>query len=145
MLIRSIRAENFMRFSRLEVSGLPPSGLIGIEGPNESGKSTLGEILLFAFFGKTRLSVESPVSSLIRWVAESVSVEVEFSICPSPLPDGASEPAQEFFIFRQIDRHGTNYVKVLELPGRNEVAQGNLRVAEFIARNVRFDFHEFQQ
>lgn len=151
MLIRSIRAENFMRFSLLEVANLPKSGLIGIEGPNESGKSTLGEILLFAFFGKTRLAVESPVSSLIRWGAESMSVEVEFSIGPSPPPDGrprddgAADPAGEFFIFRQIDRYGTNYVKVLELPVRTEVAAGNLQVAEFIARRVRFDFHEFQQ
>src|SRR5437867_6800036 len=145
MLIRSIRAENFMRFSRLELANLPQSGLIGIEGPNESGKSTLGEILLFAFFGKTRLAVESPVTSLIRWGAESMSVEVEFSISPSAMPEGKSAPPEDFFIFRQIDRYGTNYVKLLELPARNEVAAGNLQVAEFIARRVKFDFQEFQQ
>ncbi len=50
MLIGAIRAENFMRFSRLRIENLPQEGLIGIEGPNESGKTTVGEVLLFAFF-----------------------------------------------------------------------------------------------
>ena len=54
MLIRAIRAENFMRFSRIEIENLPSGGLVGIEGPNESGKTTLGELLLFAFFGRPR-------------------------------------------------------------------------------------------
>jgi uncharacterized protein YhaN len=74
-----------------------------------------------------------------------MNVEVEFSICPSLLPDGKNEPGGDFFIFRQIDRYGTNFVKVLELPARNEIAAGNLQVAEFIARRVKFDFQEFQQ
>src|SRR5688572_26229866 len=125
MLIHSIRAENFMRFSRLEVLGLPSRGLIGLEGPNESGKSTMGEALLFAFFGRTRISHGAGVTSLIRWEAETMSVAVHFSV----QPPGASH-AEELLIFRQVDRYGTHYVKVLELAGRSEVAVGNLQTAE---------------
>src|SRR5688572_20697746 len=99
MLIHAIKAENFMRFSRLEVMGLPARGLIGLEGPNESGKSTIGEALLFAFFGRTRASHGATVTSLIRWEAETMNVAVEFSVGP---PGGGR--AEEFLIFRQVDR-----------------------------------------
>ncbi len=143
MLIRSIRAENFMRFSRLELKDLPQRGVIGIEGPNESGKSTVGEVLLFAFFGKTRLSSDAALMSLIRWGADSLSAEVEFSIPPAGRGDQRCvEHGSEYLIFRQIDRYGTNYVKVLELPARREVAAGNRQVADFISRSVKLDFHE---
>ena len=135
-----------MRFSRLRIENLPERGLVGIEGPNESGKSTLGEMLLFAFFGKTRLRVDSPVASLIRWGSDTMSVEIEFSLAGAdPRASGAEDPVRHFLIFRQIDRQGTNYVKVIELPERKEIAMGNVQVAEFVAQHVRFDFQEFQE
>lgn len=146
MLIRALRAENFMRFSRLRVENLPAEGLIGIEGPNESGKTTIGEAILFALFGKTRLAVESPVLGLIRWGADAMSAEVEFSLRRAgghPEDGGAAEG--EYLIYRQVDRYGTNYVKVVSLPERAEVASGNLRVSEFLAKTVGFDAAEFQR
>ena len=145
MLIRAIRAENFMRFERLDLSNLPRRGLIGIEGPNESGKSTIGEVLLFVFFGKTRTSSDASLSSLIRWGADSMSAEVEFTIAP-PGDAERSEPdaSKDYLIFRQIDRYGTNYVKVLELPERKEAASGCRQVAELLASRVKLDFVELQ-
>jgi ABC-type Mn2+/Zn2+ transport system ATPase subunit len=151
MLIRSIRAENFMRFSRLDLSGIPARGIVGIEGPNESGKTTLGEALLFALFGRTRASAEAPVQSLIRWGADAMTVEIELTIEPSieggaaagtAPPDGRG---RGYLIFRRIDRAGTSYVKVLDLETRREVAAGCLQAADFIAREIRFDFDEFQR
>jgi exonuclease SbcC len=152
MLIRSIRAENFMRFSRLDLSGIPSRGIIGIEGPNESGKTTLGEALLFGLFGKTRTSAEAPVQSLIRWGADAMSVELEFTIEPSwdargpgAAPEVHGPGGRSYLLYRQIDRAGTNYVKIVDLDARREVAAGNIQAAEFIAREVRFDFEEFQR
>lgn len=147
MLIRAIRAENFMRFSRVEITSLPSSGLIGIQGPNESGKTTLGELILFALFGRSRASVESPVLGLIRWGAEELSVELEFSVERPSAGGGASDAAAatEYLLFRQVDRHGTNFVKIIELPGRKDVASGNVKVAEFLADRIGFDVAEFQQ
>ena len=78
MIIRSINAENFMKFSRLNLSSLPGSGVIGIIGPNESGKSTIGEAILFAFFGRTKMSKECPLESLIHWGSEFMRVEIDF-------------------------------------------------------------------
>lgn len=158
MLIRAIRAENFMRFSHLGVEALPPQGVIGIEGPNETGKTTLGEILLFALFGQTRLLVNAPVATLIRWGAESMRVEVEFSIRSAgdgggwkgeagegPADGGNPGPSGDFLIYRQVDRSGSHHVKVIRLPERTEVAAGNIHVAEFLARSIRFDAVEFQR
>ena len=67
MLIHSLKAENFMKFASLRLEGLPRRGIIGIEGPNESGKSTIGEALLFAFFGRSRIVKGCPLDHLIRW------------------------------------------------------------------------------
>ncbi len=124
-----------MKFSSLKLSGLPQRGIIGVEGPNESGKTTIGEAILFAFFGKTRASQETSVSRLIRWGADYLSVEVEFHI-----------PGRgDFLIYREIDKYGTNYVKVIDLATRTEAAAGNVNVSEFLARTLKFDFFEFHQ
>ena len=123
MLIRSIRAEGFMRFSRLSLSGLPLRGIIGIEGPNETGKSTVGEILLFALFGRTRTAVSGPVTSLIRWGADSMSVEVEFALRSARGNGVSGESHEEFLICRLLDRYGTSYVKILKLPEQGYHAQ----------------------
>lgn len=135
MIIRAIRAENFMKFSSLRLEDLPARGVIGVEGPNESGKTTIGEAILFAFFGKTRSSLESSLTRLIRWGADYLSVEVEFVI-----------PGRgEFLIYREIDKYGTNYVKVVDASTRAEAAAGNANVSEFLARTLKFDFFEFHQ
>ncbi len=137
MIIRSIRAENFMRFSNLRLENLPEQGLIGLEGPNESGKSTVGEALLFAFFGRTRAAKSCPLENLIQWGKEFLRVEVEFE-ARADGKDGS------YSIFREIDRFGTNYVKLLELPERREIATGNIRVSEALSRLVGFDYAEFE-
>lgn len=127
-----------MKFSRLCLEGIPSSGLVGIEGPNESGKSTIGEAILFAFFGRSRLSKNGPLDHLIRWGSDHLHVEVEFE---SATPEGT---AAEYLIYREIDRFGTNYVKVLTLDDRREVAAGNIEVSDFVSQQLRADFFEFQ-
>ncbi len=139
MLIRSVRGQNFMRFESVVLDGLPRRGMIAIEGPNESGKTTIGELLFFAFFGHSRSAERSSVADLIRWGAQSMAVEVEFSAA-----DRAGE-TNDYLIYREVDREGTNYVKLLELPSRRAIATGNVAVNEFLAREVRFDACEFQR
>ena len=138
MIIRAVRAENFMRFSRLSVADLPRQGLIGLEGPNESGKSTIGEAILFAFFGRTRSSKTCPIENLIQWGKEFLRVEVEFTV----LVEGEE---RGFQVFREIDRFGTNYVKLVALPERSDVAVGNIQVGRFLERQIGLTYQEFEQ
>ncbi len=133
MLIRSIRAENFMRFENLALRRLPERGLIGIEGPNESGKTTIGDAILFALFGKTPKNDELPVSRLIRWNADRMFVELEFVV-----GDG-----RELLLYREIDKYGTNYVKLLESESRREIAAGHVNVKRALSRVLRFDSLDF--
>ena len=134
MLIRSIKAENFMRFANLELRNLPPRGVIAIEGSNESGKTTIGEAILFAFFGKTPKNKALPVSQLIRWNTDKLSVEVEFTI----------EGKGDFLIYREIDKYGTNYVKLLDASSRRELGVGHIKVSQLLTKYLRFDYLEFQ-
>ncbi len=142
MLIRSIEAENFMKFSRLCLRGLPARGVLGLEGPNESGKSTIGEAIIFAFFGRSRMTKGCSLESLIRWGADFLRVSVEFSL-PVVSADSGSDD-ERYTIFREVDRFGTNIVKLLRMPGKEEVAAGNIEVAAFVAERIELDLFEFQ-
>ncbi|MBN1419850.1 MAG: AAA family ATPase [Planctomycetes bacterium] len=133
MLIRALRARNFMRFERIELSDVPEAALIGVEGPNESGKSTIGEAILFAFYGRTLSTASTGVGHLIRWGADSLEVEVDFGVPGSG----------EYRIHREIDKFGTNFVKVVEAESRRELATGNIQVAKLIGRLLRCDYFEF--
>ncbi|MFP6738457.1 MAG: AAA family ATPase, partial [Planctomycetota bacterium] len=137
MIIRSIKAENFMKFARLSLTGLPDNGVIGILGPNESGKSTIGEAILFAFFGQSRMSKSSPLESLIHWGSEYMRIEIDFIL-------GIELGKKRLLrVYREIDRFGTNYAKIMELPGKGEVARGNREVTAFIQNHIGFDLFEF--
>ena len=53
MIITDVSADNVLKYARLELNDLPESGIIAIDGLNESGKSTVGETVCFALFGRT--------------------------------------------------------------------------------------------
>lgn len=131
MLIRSIRAENFKKFTLLHIHNIPCEGLIGVEGPNESGKTSLGDAILFAFFGKVSAGDDDSVARLIRWGTDSLTVELDFSV------DDENREAEDYRIFRQVDRAGTNYVKIVRGDGKSEVAAGHVQVEEFLDRKLR--------
>ena len=136
MLIRAVRANDFMRFESLSLTDLPDRGVIGIDGPNESGKSTLGELIFFSFFGRGH--DDRALVDLIRWGADSTKVEVEFSV--------SSDCGEECFtVYREVDRRGTNYVRILAVPDRREVASGQVAVDGFLSRYVGFDADEFRR
>ena len=48
MLIKSIDARDFRKYSELVVNDIPESGVITIAGSNESGKTSIGEAICFA-------------------------------------------------------------------------------------------------
>lgn len=76
MILVELRARNFLKFRRVDLCGLPEEGLIGIRGPNEAGKTSLGEAITFALFGRTlRLPGEDRWEA-IRWGEDAAEVEL---------------------------------------------------------------------
>ncbi|MEE9304403.1 MAG: AAA family ATPase, partial [Thiotrichaceae bacterium] len=78
MIIRSLTAENFRKYKRLEIDNVPEKGLITISGENESGKTSIADALSFALFGRTFLTVEQNASKLIAWGEKNASVILNF-------------------------------------------------------------------
>ncbi len=136
MLIRGFRARNFMKFKELALDDIPREGLLGIEGRNEGGKSTLGELVQFALFGKTLSSQSASVAELINWDADDCSVELDFEI-------GEGPHRGEYRVYRQIDRYGTNYARLVQSSDKRELATGLMRVRDLMRDLIRFDFEDF--
>ncbi|PCJ16558.1 MAG: hypothetical protein COB02_15775 [Candidatus Cloacimonadota bacterium] len=80
MIIHSIYAKNFMKYEELNLDKLPKSGVIGIVGDNESGKTSILEAVSFAIFGRTMKVDSQSFQKLINWKASNVEVRVNFSI-----------------------------------------------------------------
>ena len=78
MIITHLRAENFLKYAELEFSDLPASGLIAAGGPNDSGKSTIGETIYFALFVRTYAVNADTPGKLIRWGQPRCNVSVDF-------------------------------------------------------------------
>ncbi|HDY83028.1 MAG TPA: hypothetical protein ENH48_08765, partial [Halieaceae bacterium] len=53
MIINAVQAKNVLKYATLDLKDLPEKGIIAISGENESGKSTIGETVCFALFGRT--------------------------------------------------------------------------------------------
>ncbi|MCA8960552.1 MAG: hypothetical protein KDC38_08565 [Planctomycetes bacterium] len=125
MLIRAIRAENFMKFHRLAIDDLPGRGLIGIEGQNEGGKSIS--------------SVESSILELINWERDQCAVELDFDLAGEHFPGS-------YRIWREIDRYGTNFARLTTRAANGEwkeIASGLMQVQARLAEMIRFDFDDF--
>jgi DNA repair exonuclease SbcCD ATPase subunit len=76
MILVELGAENFLKFRRISLKNLPAEGLIGIRGPNEAGKTSLGEAITFALFGRTlRLSGDNRWDA-IRWGENATQVHL---------------------------------------------------------------------
>ena len=53
MIITSVKAQNVLKYAELQLENLPEKGIIAVSGHNESGKSSIGETVCFALFGRT--------------------------------------------------------------------------------------------
>lgn len=131
MLIRSLRAEGFLKFRKIRIENFPRRGLIGIIGPNESGKSTLGQLFQFALFGTTQHVVRGSVIDLIHWEDDHCVVELD-----------VEHDGEGYRIWREMDRLGTSFARLMRItkaggaPGE-ELASGIIQVQ----REVQRRFH----
>jgi len=132
VIIRSLRADAFMRYERLELVDLP-TGVIGIVGDNEAGKTTIGEAIAFAIFGRTIRTENTDPSQAIHWEHDVCRTSIEVD-----LPRHGTHRIE-----RLVGRRGEFEAKVVG-PGGEVLAEGPRAAAEALSRLLGFDFSTFR-
>lgn len=107
MLIKSLSAVNFRKYHKLEVSDIPKNGVITIAGSNESGKTSIGEAICFALFGRTFFLDDSNLHKIICWGQDATEVNLKFTA-------GSNE---HYHLYRSFNRDGQHKVTLSKEAG----------------------------
>jgi len=110
MLIESLLAENFRKYETLEINDIPENGAITVSGANESGKTSIGEAICFALFGRTFFLDEKNITKLVYWGKEKAEVTLQFD---------AGEHGK-FELYRSVDKGGVIEAKLSKNSGDTE-------------------------
>ena len=133
MIIKHIRSENFLKYAMLDLDKLPTRGVIAVSGRNESGKTSIGESLCFALFGRTfTLDLQDP-SKLIRWGESQCSVSVKF----------IGKDDKTYRVTRYLDNSGTYGAQLVRLDDDRVIAKGADEVDTEIHPVIGFGYDEF--
>lgn len=76
MIITGLKVENFRRFRSFQLDNLPTQGLLAVVGGNETGKSSLGDVILFGLFGRTESFPAEAAARLVHWGAAQATVSL---------------------------------------------------------------------
>jgi exonuclease SbcC len=133
MIITGVVAENLLKYSRLELRDLPEQGVIAISGRNESGKSSIGEILCFALFGRTFALEPGEVSKAIRWGEENGSVTLDFR----------GRDNREYTLHRFLERGGRHGARLHAAGSDETLAGGAEAVTDRVRRLIGYGYEEF--
>lgn len=136
MIIHAISARNVLKYASLELKDLPANGLIAITGSNESGKSTIGETVCFALFGRTFSLESDDLGKVIRWGQTHCSAELEFSV-----KDGV-----RYRISRFLDDKGNHSARLKRAEAGDDeepLALGMEAVADRLYGLIGYEYDEF--
>ncbi len=133
MIITSINSENLLKYSSLALDNLPEAGVIAISGHNESGKSTIGETICFALFGRTFSLGSDELEKVIRWGGADCRVTLGFHTA-----DGS-----DYEIHRFLNREGNHGVRLNRKGEEKPIASGEGQVADALSRVLGYGFDEF--
>lgn len=131
MILRRLLAIDTLKYGRVELSDLPSRGVILITGSNESGKSTIGEIVCLALFGRTFALPPERIEKAVRWDQPKAAIELDFEI------DGAP-----WRLHRSIDRTGSTSATLARASGADEVS-GWGPVTVQVEQLLGYGFNEF--
>ena len=133
MLIQSLEANNFRKYETLTVNDLPEYGVITISGLNESGKSSIGEAIFFALFGRIFNIDETDIKKLVRWNAKQASIKLTIS----------NNSDDDYLIHRTIDASGDSQASVTRLRDNKLIANGVNESNEAIVDMLGYDHNTF--
>jgi exonuclease SbcC len=131
MFIERIQAENVLKYARLDLDQVPERGLIAVTGDNESGKSSIGESICFALFGRTFSLGLEELDKVIRWGESRCAIKLDFRI-----PDGARYQVARFL--DELGSHGAS----ISRPGEPPLVRGVDAVAERLKYLIGFGYPE---
>ncbi len=134
MLIKSLKAENFRKYSKLEIDDIPQNGVITVAGLNESGKTSIGEAICFALYGRTFALDEKNLHKIIAWGTDIADVTLIFS-------DGEGD---NYIINRTIAREGKVITVSLTKEGSKDVVLDTEEtVSSALVKILGFDYDAF--
>lgn len=133
MIITGIKAQNVLKYAELQLENLPETGIIAVSGHNESGKSSIGETVCFALFGRTFSLNSEELGKIIRWGEENCSVTLTFKV-----------EEQEYSLYRYLDKNG-NHSAWLSMVGSEDapLARSPQEVDVAIAKILGYEFEEY--
>ena len=132
MIIERIHAINLLKYAELKLEKLPQEGLIAISGLNESGKSTIGETVCFALFGRTFSLGFAETDKILRWGELQCSATLGFQV------EGV-----RYELSRFLDREGNHSAKLTRAGDQQPCARGVTDVADAVLQLLGFEFEEF--
>ncbi len=133
MIITQVRAENILRYARLHLSRLPPAGIIGISGPNESGKTSIVEIICLALFGRTSTVKARDIAGIVKWGQFSGALWVDFRVRDGNI----------YTVSRQFEADGTCAAQLTQAGAASPLARGLEAVNEAIVQLGGFTYRQF--
>lgn len=133
MIIKSLRASNFMKFQSIDLNDLPEQGEIAVIGENESGKTTLGECIAFAIFGRTVRTEETDPAQVINWASDDCETAITLKVANKG----------NFRIERMVSRGGVLSAKLFG-PDGSVLAEDLASVNLMLPRLLGFNFPEFR-
>lgn len=131
MIINRIKANNVLKYEKLDLT-LPEQGLIAISGQNESGKSSIGEAVCFALFGRTFSVQPDNLQKVVRWGENHCAVTLYFTI-----------DSQSYELSRFLDRDGNHSAKLSFVGEEEPLARGVTPVSEKLRSLLGFEYEQF--
>jgi exonuclease SbcC len=132
MIINRIRARNVLKYAELSLD-LAERGLIAISGPNESGKSSIGETVCFALFGRTFSIRPDEIGKVVRWGENHCQVTLDFAVEDT-----------RYTLSRFLDLDGNHSAKLsLAESADTPIARGVDQVADTLFTLLGFAYEEF--
>ena len=133
MIITAVHAKNVLRYAELELTNIPRRGLIGVSGSNESGKTTIAEVICLALFGRTFSLDEEDISKNIKWGEFGGSVTLE---C-------VAKDGHAYHITRSFDAEGHNTAQLRRSGEQEPLVRGIRAVNQHIVQLGGFTYQQF--
>ncbi len=134
MIIVSVAAENVLKYSALELTDLPQEGTIAVSGQNESGKSSIGETICFALFGRTYSFGPETPEKIICWGQARCTAELIFAVAEG----------EQYQISRTLDNSGHHSARLCHADDpENPIASGVTAVGNAMLQLLGYDYDEF--